>query len=476
MAQRAPQPQQRGPVRSLRIGIILGGKIVEEKLVRPKASGKLETITIGQSAKNTFAVPVDGLPRSLPLFQPYNDQYILNFTENMDGRLSDGRDIYTFEQLRAGPARRNGPVFSLPLNPTARGKVTLGELTVLFQFVKAPPVQPRPMLPASVRGSLADRVDPVLAAIMGVSIIFHGAFAYWLYQRDVKARTKLEMIADADRMEPERQAELFTIPTPPVEVPVTDTGTTTVDDGGDKPAGDDKDKKPKGGGDGKDKGGGGGPPSEAGVEEAVEDTAVIRVLTGGAGGAGSRYSEMGDKDPGGDLDKSLRNAGKGGGKVSTYGEGGLGKGTRGPGTGEIGTGTGPGVGGPGEVGRGDAGDKGDTGPSSNTSYGDVDDFDETDLDPDVVASTIRKRYLKGIKRCHEQVLKRDPKAGGRIEIEFTVGKGGKVIKSKVGGEPPEVLDCVRGLVSQWRFAIPKDEDGKPTEATFAMPFLLKPGG
>ena len=39
--------------------------------------------------------------------------------------------------------------------------------------VTEPPRQPKPMLPASVRGTFADRFDPQLSVIMGASIIAH---------------------------------------------------------------------------------------------------------------------------------------------------------------------------------------------------------------------------------------------------------------------------------------------------------------
>jgi hypothetical protein len=454
-------------VRSLRIGVILGGKIIEEKLLR-----KPQTVTVGQSAKNTFSVPVEGLPRAWPLFAPMGDAYVLNFSQNMDGRLSDGQGVYTFDQLKAGPAQRKGGGFSMRLTDNARGKITFGELTILFQFVKAPPVQPRPKLPHSVRGTFADRVDPVLAIIVALSVTFHGVFSYWLYHRDVESKTKLEIIAANVDAEPERTADLFTIPEQPVVEAV-----EAVDGAGDEKKGGDGDKKKKkGGGDGgKKKGDGGGPPSDAAIAEAVEDTAVIQVLTGGAGGTGSRYSEMAGKDPGGDLDKSLKNVGSGSGAISSRGPGGLGGGTRGPQSGEIGTGTGTGVSGPGDTGK-VGGEKKVKKIKSRTTVGGVDDFDDSTLDPSTVAKTIRRRYLKGIKRCHEQLLKVDPRAGGRVEIEITVGKVGKVVKAKVSGFDSGVDSCIKTLAKKWRFPPPRDEDGKPTTATFAMPFILKASG
>ena len=56
-AARAQQAQGTGPrSRILRVGILLGGKIVEERLIRERTS-----VTIGQSMKNTFSIPVEGL-------------------------------------------------------------------------------------------------------------------------------------------------------------------------------------------------------------------------------------------------------------------------------------------------------------------------------------------------------------------------------------------------------------------------------
>jgi len=51
-----PQPGAAPKVKILRIGIIQGGRIVEERLVR-----KRENITIGQSAKNLFVAGFQGL-------------------------------------------------------------------------------------------------------------------------------------------------------------------------------------------------------------------------------------------------------------------------------------------------------------------------------------------------------------------------------------------------------------------------------
>ena len=83
----APQPRPATPPQPkiLRIGIIQGGRIVEERLVRERVS-----VTIGQSAKNMFVVPSDALPRSFVMFEVFPQGYALNFTPQMDGRISLG--------------------------------------------------------------------------------------------------------------------------------------------------------------------------------------------------------------------------------------------------------------------------------------------------------------------------------------------------------------------------------------------------
>ena len=65
-----------GKPKILRIGIIQGGRIVEERLVRRR-----ENITIGQSAKNMFVVPSDVLPRHWLLFEVAGDRYVAHFSE-----------------------------------------------------------------------------------------------------------------------------------------------------------------------------------------------------------------------------------------------------------------------------------------------------------------------------------------------------------------------------------------------------------
>ena len=91
----------------LRIGLIQNGKIVEERLLRRR-----ESVTIGQSPRNTFVVTmVEGLPRSYNLFELKGDTYHLNF-----------RAVRQFAHLPL-PATSELPLLFRQLRGQARNRV-----------------------------------------------------------------------------------------------------------------------------------------------------------------------------------------------------------------------------------------------------------------------------------------------------------------------------------------------------------------
>jgi hypothetical protein len=177
----------------LRIGIIQNGKIVEERLVR-----KRENVTVGQSTKNTFVVPASNhLPRTFVLFELTPAGYALNFTDAMDGRVSLGEQVVALPALRqGGKAQRKGDLWHLMMNDRSRGKVVIGDVTVLFQFVTPPPVQPRPQLPPSVRSSLLQNLDWLLVAVVGASFLLHFGFVIYLRNIDWPRKPDIEELPD----------------------------------------------------------------------------------------------------------------------------------------------------------------------------------------------------------------------------------------------------------------------------------------
>lgn len=467
----APPQSQQGPApRILRIGIVLGGNIIEERLVR-----KRETVTIGQSSSNTFAVPIEGLPKSLPIFELVNDRYHLHFQTNMDGRISAAGSVQTIAQLKQQGATKHANDWVFPLDDKARGKISVGAMTLLFQFVTPPPLQPRPRLPASVRGTLADRIEPRLAIILTASVLTHFAVGLWAYNQDKIIERPAERIARTYTVDQYVEPEIV-VPVIPVVAEEGDTTEAGTSDVTEKPT-PTKVRTPVensgGGNDSPDNNNGGsndGSPDEAAVAEAIQSTAVVSVLTG-LGGPGGAFSKMTGTDQGASLDKSIAHAkGK---ATATNGTGT--ERQRGQNTGKIGTDKGTKVGGPtGTDGGAGGGPKVEDKIQSKLKLGKADDLSLSDLDPNAVAKRIRGKYLAGIKRCHQRALKIDPRAQGKVTIRFTVGPTGRVTKASVKGFSPTVDACIKGQASKWRFSAPKDE-GKPTSADFSIPLLLKPG-
>src|SRR3954454_20862283 len=179
-------------VRILRLGIIQGGRIVEERLVR-----KRESITIGQSARNMFVVPSEALPRQWLLFELGGKGYIAHFSDGMDARIAVGNEIISLSQLRqTGKINKRGQSWILPLDERSRGKITLGDMTILFQFVTPPPPQPRPQLPASVRGSITSDLDWAFATIAAGSFLLHLLMVIYLRNVDWPRKPDIEEIPD----------------------------------------------------------------------------------------------------------------------------------------------------------------------------------------------------------------------------------------------------------------------------------------
>ena len=443
--------------RILRIGILLNRTLVEERQMRERSD-----ITIGQSAKNTFSIPLENLPRQFTIFQVEDNRYRLNFMPQMDGRISDGGQPMRLEDLRSKGAEHRGDHYSWPLSETTRGKIEMGDFTLLFQFVAEPPRQPKPMLPASVRGTLADRLDPRLSAILAISIMLHFAvvvYAKYFVDPELNAglaekaynlsfkQDTYEIKID-DQVDPNAAGAGSAAPAKPEPA---------------KKGGGDDAKKPS-----KDDSAG----RKADDAVALQEEAVARAIAlvgedddplGIAGGDNRR-------SPGSDLGKQL-DAVREGGKSVALGTG-AGRGTRGDGDPRVGTGKGPGVG-TGGVDSAGAG-KQEQAPTGRISVSDKQGLDESSLTPDAVLAKIMSAYMAGLKRCYKDYLKKDPSARGRVGLTFTVNETGRSVSNKAKGFADEVDACITSRMDGWRFPVPKDSDGEPTDATFTISLQLVP--
>ena len=447
--------------RILRIGVLLGGKIIEERLIRERTA-----VTIGQSMKNTFSVPIEGLPLEFTLFAIDENKYYLRFLPKMDGRLSDGAgQVSTLDVLKTGRGAQNvGEYFQVPLSDAARGKLTLGDLTILFQFVTEPPRQPKPMLPASVRGTFADRFDPRLSVILGASIIAHFAVVIAALIWDIDVPNTMAERAYNLTFKP----ETYQVDVVQPEIKSPDQGSAAgsaavVKAPEKKPA--TVPTKPT------EKPNDGGRSEKDTVAMQEEEAAKFADLLTGEGEKGTSEGDMSKRRPGADLGTQIDGVKEGGKQVAIGG--GAGRGSRGDGDPRVGTGRGPKIDGP--TGPESAGGgKVEKAPQGRIAVSDKQSFDESTLTPDIVLSKIQSAYMAGLKRCYKEYLKKDATARGKVTLSLTVNATGRTTSGRAKGFAGEVDDCISGLMGSWRFPIPKDKDGEATEANFAITLQLVP--
>jgi len=440
-----------GAPKILRIGIIQNGKIVEERLVR-----KRESVTIGQSTRNTFVVPAsNALPRTFTIFELTPAGYAINFSDMMDGRVSLGDQVVALPALRQGKAQKKGELWHLLLPERSRGKVIIGDVTVLFQFVTPPPVQPRPQLPPSVRSSLMQNLDWVLVAVVAASFIMHFGFVIYLRNIDWPRKPDIEEIPDrfVQMIVPKKIEE----PKPVVAQ---------------EEKKDEKKEAKKDKGDAAKK----APPKprdpEAEARAAAERRArlaadvqkmgVLKIL-GAKGENGSVADLVKGGDVSGDADKVFAQVGGVG--VATTGGGLRSKGAGG--TGSLRGGGSLRASGPGEVGTGEkGGERAVKGIVKDSAPTDVDGS----LDPSVIAREIRGR-LGAIKACYEAGLKRNPNIGGKLQLRFEVSTVGKVTSAEIENDSmhdEEVASCIKSRVMTWRFPAPAGGS-----VQFSYPFIFQ---
>jgi len=444
--------------RILRIGVLLGGKIVEERLIRERAP-----VTIGKSMRNTFSIPIDGLPLEFTLFALDEGRYSLRFLPKMDGRLSDsGGQVNTLETLKAGGAHNHGDYFQVALSESSRGKLSFGDLTILFQFVTEPPRQPKPMLPASVRGTFADRFDPRLSVIMGASIIVHFAIVIIAMFADVETDHGIAERAYNLTFKQDTYSVDLTQPKPENAQTGSAAGNAAPEKKPQK--GPDRPKTPDKGDDGRSKA------EQVALQE--QEAAKFADLLTGEGTNGTSEGDMSKRRPGAELGAQINEVREGGQTVKVGG--GAGRGSRGDGDARVGTGHGPDINAPGGTESAGGGKGQEKGPTGRISVAEKSAIDETTLTADSVLAKIQSAYMAGLKRCYKEFLKKDASARGKITLSLTINETGRTVKGAAHGFSSEVDECIGTLMTGWRFPIPKDKEGDPTEASFAITLQLVP--
>ncbi|MCB9591658.1 MAG: TonB family protein [Sandaracinaceae bacterium] len=467
MAMQAVANRPVGP-KVLRIGLIQGDKIIEERIIR-----KRETVTVGSSEKNHFVVSAPGLSSRFELFQLVGNDYVLNFTDQMRGRVGLAGGVKVLDELRSsGGARKANGYYQVKLSDNSRGKVEIGGTTLLFQFVVPPPVQPRPQLPAAVVGGFIAGIDWLFTAFVMFSFMTHFGFIIYLENADWPVEPGIATV-------PDRIAELiFNEPEPPQPEQEVEVSDEVTDEVAEEAAEEVADSTPSPSPSRNE------PSSSNSSSSSADDSArlaveqaqaqVEQMLLGALGGADGAFQDVlaGGAVTGNAEDVMATAEGVG---VATSAEGGTLR-ERGGG-GRVGSAT-SGLGG--LQARQGAQQQQTEGTQivervirGRVNSGALEEESGSGVfDPNIVTRQIRAR-IRAIQTCYERELRNNPTLAGRVLVRFTIQPTGTVsgataTENSTGS--PAVATCVVSTISRFRFN-PGPEGGA---VTFAYPFVFAP--
>ena len=426
----------------LRMALAQGGRIIEERIIKQRTH-----VTVGPSEKSMFVIATPHVPPKFRMFELIGNEYYLNFLDGMSGRIALPTGISELSVLKGQARRTPQGAYQVKLTEDSRGKVVVGNTTLLFQFVTPPPVQPKPQLPVAVtRG--ATSIDWTTTMIAAFSFLLHflaigAAYSDWL---DPLADDEVNVAGLIDSVK-------GLPPPPPIEEAETDADATEskTAEKAEKPKKAAGAKKAAGGSQGK-----AGSMSARQVAKLTNELDQLEMATIGA------LSSQGPATAGvlrnGEVPTSaLDQAAASGAGVSTGGPGGLKLGSGGgkirPGMGGGGlatigsTGKGKGTGGTGKTTK-------VKGPRGSASVGGAAVAGGTVSNASRVVAGMRA----GFRACYNRGLQVNPDAQGSIRLTIRVGPGGEVQGVSAGASgnlPGSVVSCVRARASAAQFDKPE---------------------
>ena len=445
------------PTMTRESNVLRVGLVYEERLISDRVFATEKKVSIGNQKNLSIVLPDEDYQGPSALFTNNKDgSYTLRAPATMKIRVAtDGGPLELKELLAKAKARQDGNdvIVHLPLG--TRGRIVMGQHTVLFQVIKQTVTVP--MFPPKTLGQRL--IGPfigeptwtisflgaflLIGAIVGQALLFQNSTGKYLD----KAKAEDEVAHGPIEIQIEQKEEVK--PDEP-EKPTVDIVPENVKDKAEdkkKPEKDDKkpdkaekpDNAPKPESTGKTV-----DPEEAkrNAREAVVKNSVAGALVGANGAATKLFADSGDeggtvtaKFGGAAGDSESGGPGKGGLQIEGGGHGG---GTmekvkgKGGGFGERKT----------DVAKVDAPEKKEPVAAVKLSGLDGDDGGDGSSKGDIAKKVASK--AGAVKACYEAALRDNPDVSGKVKVSFTVGTAGTITDVTVSGADGNFKDCIEG--------------------------------
>ncbi|MCA2980520.1 MAG: AgmX/PglI C-terminal domain-containing protein [Myxococcaceae bacterium] len=358
----------------------------------------------------------------------------------------------SLQQVREkGLAKARGDSLVIPLTDASKGRVILGEVSVLFQFVVPPPEPKREELPATVKGSFFSQIDQFFFLILATSIFVHFSGATFIACQPMPEEKELSLEELPDRFVKAMMPVEVKKPEPKKEekgkteekkVEKTEEKTEVAEK--EKPAMSNERK--------------------AELQNKVAKTGLLKIIGAAGDGAGAFADVLGSSNGVGDVASAL--SGAGGVNMATSDALAAG-GPKGSGTGSAADIGSLGTNGAGKVNLEEKGPAAIRGKVADAAP----EVDSADIDRNKLNAFLRTR-IRAIQGCYEKELKRNPSLKGKVVVRFSITTGGRASSIEIDQDTlgnDAVSSCIKTVIRGWVFPFKPESD-----VEVAYPFVFSP--
>jgi hypothetical protein len=433
----------------LRIAVVTDGLVCDEvHQSHPKA------VSFGSDYRNDVVLFGGVAPLRHTMFDYRQGRYFLDLPAGVKGKLSLGSKTITVSALRQ---QQGGERCRVVLDPRSKGKLLIGDTTILFQFAAPKPVPPRLPFPVEYSVRLRDVMSPLEAYTMASSAAVLGSFFVVQAYTERKDEINLDEIDErfVSTMGLHKEEEKKTVEEEEKEDLLEDKEEEEVIE---KPKPEDKpkpkilDEKPE--------------KFSAKAMAEARSVGVARVLgTYGGPGEGTVFdvinsteNNLGELFAQGMTTTVLAD----GGDISPFVPGGTGISATGSAVQTAGF----------EAGGGPALDKRED--KLERKVAGVTKATNTDVFGDVDKTSIKaaiKHRTSALQHCYNKALRTQPDLAGKMTFTIAISVMGSVTKVDVEEDTvgsAAVASCARAKMQGWRFPMDGAEEG--AEVTFSVVF------